>query len=159
VKNVLDLWLESKSGANGFQQFDHLDIIVTIDHGKGHSWIMCNLITHTSLEDGEWQEEEYAVTIGNARCCEGNANIIMNTFGTQLHDDLKMLPTSISILGGKAEFRVNTASEKNITINLFMASDILFYNMVIGKEGMSGWWCSYCQLFKNDWQQLHHQHG
>jgi hypothetical protein len=24
---------------------------------------------------------------------------------------------------------------------------------------MSGWWCSYCKLFKNDWQQLHHQRG
>ncbi len=43
--------------------------------------------------------------------------------------------------------------------NLFMAGDILFYNMVTGKEGMSGWWCSYCKLFKTDWQQLHHQCG
>jgi hypothetical protein len=40
-----------------------------------------------------------------------------------------------------------------------MAGDILFFNMVIGKEGMSGWWCSYYQLVKNDWQQLHHQRG
>jgi hypothetical protein len=38
-----------------------------------------------------------------------------------------------------------------------MAGDIFFYNMVIGKEGMLGWWCSYCKLFKNDWQQLHYQ--
>jgi hypothetical protein len=29
--------------------------------------------------------------------------------------------------------------------------------MVIGKEGMPGWWCSYCKLFKNDWQKLGHQ--
>jgi hypothetical protein len=72
---------------------------------------------------------------------------------------LKTLPTSISVVGGKAEFGENTASEKNMPINLFMADNIIFYNMVIGKEGMSGWWCSYCQLFKNDWQQLHHQRG
>jgi hypothetical protein len=31
--------------------------------------------------------------------------------------------------------------------------------MVIGKEGMSGWWCSYCKLFKNNWQQLSHVRG
>ena len=54
---------------------------------------------------------------------------------------------------------MNAAAEKNIPINLFMAGDILFYNMVIGKEGMSGWWCSYCCLFKNDWQQLGHVRG
>jgi hypothetical protein len=97
--------------------------------------------------------------IGNARCCKDNADIIMNTFGTQLNDDLKTLPTMISIIEGKAEFRANTVSEKNRPINLFMAGNILFYNMVIGKEGMSSWWCSYCQLFKNDWQELHHQYG
>jgi hypothetical protein len=31
--------------------------------------------------------------------------------------------------------------------------------MVIGKEGMPGWWCSYCKLFINDWQQLGHKPG
>jgi hypothetical protein len=78
----------------------------------------------------------------------------MNTFGTLLNDDLKTLPSIISIVEGQAEFGVNAAAQKNITINLFMAGDIIFYNMVIGKEGMSGWWCSYYKLFKNDWQKL-----
>jgi hypothetical protein len=90
---------------------------------------------------------EYAVTIGNSRCPKDNADIIMNTFGTQLNDDLKTLPTTISIVNGKYEVGANAASTKNAPINLFMAGDILFYNMVVGKEGISGWWCSYCQLF------------
>ncbi len=83
----------------------------------------------------------------------------MNTFGTLLNDEVKNLPSSISIVEGQAEFGANAAAKKNIPINLFMAGDILFYNMVIGKEGMSGWWCSYCKLFKNDWQQLGHVRG
>jgi hypothetical protein len=37
-----------------------------------------------------------------------------------------------------------------------MAGDILFSNMVIRKEGMSGWWCSQCKLFKTNWQQVGH---
>jgi hypothetical protein len=81
----------------------------------------------------------------------------MNTFGTLLNNELETLPILIVIVEGQAEFGENPASEKNMPINLFLAGDILFYNMVIGKEGMSGWWCSYCKLFKNDWQQLHHQ--
>jgi hypothetical protein len=159
IRQVLELWLKSKLGANGFH-FDHLDIVVTIDHGKGRSRVTSNFITRTrSLEnDGEWQEEEYVCTLGNAQCRKDNADIIMSTFGTLvLNDKIKTLPSVILIIEGQAKFGVNTASEKNIPINLFMAGDILFFNMVIGKEGMSGWWCSYCQLFKNDWRQLHHQ--
>ena len=74
---------------------------------------------------------------------------MVNTFGTLLNDDLKTVATCISIIEGQpAEFGANAAAQKNIPINLFMAGDILFYNMVIGKEGMSGWWCSQCKLFK-----------
>jgi hypothetical protein len=40
-----------------------------------------------------------------------------------------------------------------------MASDIFLNNMVIGKEGMLGWWCSNCKLFKSNWQQLGHVRG
>jgi hypothetical protein len=69
VKEVLELWLKSKSqmieGANGFLG-NHLDIVVTIDHGKGRSQIM----------------------IGNACCWKDNAEVTMNTFGTLLNDKL-----------------------------------------------------------------------
>jgi hypothetical protein len=155
VKDVLELWLKSSE-----KKYDHLDIVVTIDHGKGHSRITCNFISRTrNPENGEWQEEENAYTIGNARCRKDNADIVMNTFGTLLNDDLKTLPSIISIVEGQAEFGANATAQKNIPINLFMAGDILFYNMVIGKEGMSGWWCSFCKLFKNDWQDLGHERG
>jgi hypothetical protein len=77
VGPVLKLWLKSRDkGANGFQG-DHLDLVVTIDHGKGHSRVTCNFITRTRSQNGEWKEEEYACTIGNARCrkfCEKRRN-------------------------------------------------------------------------------------
>jgi hypothetical protein len=136
-----------------------LDIVVTIDHGKGHSRVTANFITRTRSETGEWTENEYAITIGNARCRKDNSDIVTNTFGTLLNDDLKTLPSVISIVDGTAEFGANPAALKNVPINLFMAGDILFYNMAIGKEGMSGWWCSYCKLFKHDWQQVGHERG
>jgi hypothetical protein len=142
------------------KEYDHLDIVVTIDHGKGHSCVTCNFITRTrNPKNEEWQEEENAYTIGNAQCRKDNANIVMNTFETLLNDDLKTLPSLISIVEGQAEFGANAAAQKNIPINLFMAGDVLFYNMVIGKKGTSGWWCSYCKLFKNDWQELGHERG
>jgi hypothetical protein len=63
------------------------------------------------------------------------------------------------IVEGQAKFGANAGAGKNIPINLFMVGSILFYNMVISKEGKSGWWCLYCKLFKNDWQQLGHVRG
>jgi hypothetical protein len=64
--------------------------------------VTCNFITPTrSLEnDGEWQEEEYACPIGNARCRKDNVEIIMNTFGTLLNEELKTLPSQILIVEG-----------------------------------------------------------
>jgi hypothetical protein len=160
INQVLELWLKSRTeGPNDFR-CDHLDIVVTIDHGKGHSRITCNFITRWQDETGEWNENEYASTIGNARCKKDNADIMVNTFGTLLNDDLKTVATCISIIEGQpAEFGANATAQKNIPINLFMAGDILFYNMVIGKEGMSGWWCSQCKLFKTSWQEVGHALG
>jgi hypothetical protein len=160
VKQVLALWLKSSiKGPNGYQ-CDHLDIVVSIDHGKGHSRITCNFISRVQSPDsGEWNEYEYACTIGNARCRKDNADIIANTFGTLLNEDLKSLANHVSIFEDRIEFGEDPTAQKIIPIHLFMAGDILFYNMVIGKEGFSTWWCCYCKLFKNNWQQAGHERG
>jgi hypothetical protein len=76
----------------------------------------------------------------------------MNTFGMMLNDNLKTLPACVSIVQGLAKFGANAAAKKNIPIKLFTAGDIFFYSMVMGKQAISGWWCSYWKLFKNDWQ-------
>jgi hypothetical protein len=36
-------------------------------------------------------------------------------------------------------------------VTLWMSGDLLWYATALGKEGCTGWWCSYCQLFKTDW--------
>jgi hypothetical protein len=40
-----------------------------------------------------------------------------------------------------------------IPMELFMAGDILFYAIVLGKEGFATWWCNWCQLFKTKGKQ------
>jgi hypothetical protein len=160
INQVLELWLKSRTKGRSDFLCDRLDIVVTIDHGKGHSRITCNLITRWQDKTGEWNEDEYSCTIGNARCKKDNAGIIINTFHTLLNDDLKTVASSISIIDGQpAKFGANVAERKNIPINHFIAGDILFYNMVIGKIGMSGWWCSQCKLFKTAWQHAGHKRG
>jgi hypothetical protein len=139
----------------------HLDVIVSIDHGKGHSRITCDFMTRTRSENGEWNEDEHACTIGNARCKKDNAEIVQNTFGTLLNDDLKIITgwKHVSIVDGLATFGGHEVTPKMTPIEPFMAGDIPFCSLVIGKEGFATWWCCFCKLFKNDWQQAGHERG
>jgi hypothetical protein len=50
-------------------------------------------------------------------------------------------------------------SARTIPVEIFMAGDILFYAIALGKEGFATWWCNYCQLFKPNWQATDHQLG
>jgi hypothetical protein len=106
-------------------------------------------------EHGKWQEDEHVRTTGNARCEKDNAETIENNFGTLLNQDLKIVASwsCVSIVNGQAKFGVHDkAAQKMTPINPFMAGDIPFCNVVIGKEGFSTWWCCFCKLFKNDSQ-------
>jgi hypothetical protein len=137
---------------------DHLDAIVSIDHGKGHSRTTCNFIARTKSENGQWHEDEHVCATGNARCKKDNAEIIQNTFAPLLDADLKIIVgwRCASIVNGQAMFGGHEVAPKMTPIDLFMAGDILFCSMIIGKEGFSAWWCCFCKLFKNDWQQAGH---
>jgi hypothetical protein len=86
---------------------------------------------------------------------------MVNTFGLLLNEDFKPLLVAYrSLKASRPSLEENVvAHQKNIPINLFMAGNILFYNMVIGKEGMSGWWCSQCKLSKTTWHHAGHGRG
>jgi hypothetical protein len=131
---------------------DHIDITISIDHGKVHSQATLNVIPRWQLEDGSWGEESHVFTLANARCKKDNTNIIRNTFGTLLNTELKQIREwgVVSIMDGEMKWgggRGDTARQ-TIPVELFMAGDILFYAIALGKEGFATWWCNWCQLFK-----------
>ena len=47
----------------------------------------------------------------------------------------------------------------SIPFQVFFAGDVLLYSMLLGKDGYSTWWCTHCQLFKNDWAVRGHRRG
>jgi hypothetical protein len=47
----------------------------------------------------------------------------------------------------------------HIAVELFFAGDILLYAISLGKEGSDGWWCTYCKLMKDEWQEAEHEKG
>jgi hypothetical protein len=50
-------------------------------------------------------------------------------------------------------------ARQRIPVELFMAGDILFYAITLGKEDFATWWCNWCHLFKTKWQAADHQVG
>jgi hypothetical protein len=84
---------------------DHIDITISIDHGKGHSWAALNVIPRWQLQDGSWGEESHVTTLANARCKIDNTDIIRKTFGILLNTELKQICEwgVVSILDGEVK--------------------------------------------------------
>ena len=53
----------------------------------------------------------------------------------------------------------NQEKAVDIPLIFFFAADILLYAIALGKEGSSGWWCTYCDLMKDQWQAGNHDLG
>jgi hypothetical protein len=88
----------------------------------------------------------------NAWCKKDNTCIIRNTFPTLLNTKLKQIREwgAVSIVDGEVEGGGcgGDTTRPTIPAELFMAGDILFYAIALGKEGYAIWWCNWCQLFK-----------
>jgi hypothetical protein len=165
----LELWLMTRYEKDPIKtrQYKLIDVVINLDHGKGHSRISVNVIGRFKDEEGKWNEEEYPCTLGNARCRKDNAEIITNTFGQLLDTDIgelqrrqaiRILNDEVLPISSDWEGPGNK-NDVHIPIEVSLASDILLHAIALGKEGSAGWWCSYCQLFKPNWQRADHQRG
>ena len=83
------------------------------------------------------------------------AEIIYNTFVTMIDDDLLQIQNvgglSICAHDECPVLAINAqddTSRKIIPIELFCASNILLYDISLGKEVSAGWWFTYCKLMK-----------
>jgi hypothetical protein len=140
---------------------DRIDLTISIDHGKGYSRATLNVIPRWQLDDGSWCEDSHVFTLANARCKKDNTDIIRNTFGTLLNTELKQIHEwgMLCIDEGLVGWGGQQGDDQTIPVEIFMAGDILFYAIALGKEGYATWWCNYCQLFKTNWQATDHQLG
>ena len=134
-------------------RWEKLDVVVAIDHGKGHSRITLTTIARW-FESGIQKEKEYINTLGNARCKKDNHEILTNTYANMLNADMKKIKTSgkFSICSDGSVVLGSSANGKEIPVKIFLAGDLLFFAMACGKEGSASWWCTYCDLIRTDWQ-------
>jgi hypothetical protein len=176
VVKVFKLWLATRleQDQTTVTRFERIDICINLDHGKGHSRISANFIGRWRGNNGEWNEDSHTSALGNVRCKKDNAKIKKKTFGELLNKDLETMrhTGSVAITDGLITFVAanqpaqygdnnnnNQESRMILPVEVLLASDILLYAVALGKEGSSGWWCTYCHLFKNNWQQANHTLG
>ena len=188
IKNCFLLWIKSRQfhlPCNYEKQFLKVDVCVNLDHGKGHSRVSANFIGRYKDSDGKWQSSSYACPLGNAKCKHDNAEVIKNTFGCRLDQDLMEIKNSrVTIRDDKVimvpingtptqqqdhqqqqeDNNNNTtihdnSPETTIDVELFLAADVLLYAIALGKEGSATWWCPYCDLKRTQWQQYQHATG
>ena len=169
LDECLCVWLKSQLKEKLIKTSDSLeiDVVVNLDHGKGHSRASVNFIARWEEDDGKRCETATPCHLGNAKCHKDNSAIIQNTFGKKLDEDMLKIKARKGLNVFKTpdgEWEVNleqTPPEDSslIKTTLWFAADILLYCIALGKEGMAGWWCPYCKLMSTEWKEKNHPRG
>mmetsp|Transcript_32788 Transcript_32788/g.48821 ORF Transcript_32788/g.48821 Transcript_32788/m.48821 type:complete len:206 (+) Transcript_32788:1180-1797(+) len=153
VVQCLKLWMETCVQKMKNKAYCQIDVCINLDHGKGHSRISANFICRFKDYDGKWCKDSHSCALGNARCKKDNAQIIEQTFGGLLDEDLSTIKECEGICITTTARSVKnvmlstdpypTADNTIIPIEIFFAGDILLYAIILGKEGGARWWCTY----------------
>jgi hypothetical protein len=162
---------EAKTGS---LKMEHVDLSVSIDHGKGYSRATLIIVNRWQEEDGVWHEREEAFALANAKCRKDNREILINTYATAVNEALKRikesgiitifrdvsadLPLYYTVLGN-APNNVDDELVMSSPIELWMSGDFLFFAIAVGKEGGASFWCHYCDLSHRLWQASDHALG
>jgi hypothetical protein len=168
--DTLRFWLSDLASAG--RPIGRVDISCSMDHGKGFSRASVLFINRfwsaSAAGGGKWDKIEHVVSVGNACCRKDNAEIIMNTYGNYLEDELQYLQDAgkaLLLLGNDHKVVVEEPISETtlndvrqfIPVELFMSGDLLFYSMALGKENMAPHWCPYCDCRKSSWQSIDHE--
>ncbi|KAL7524102.1 hypothetical protein ACHAXR_002598, partial [Thalassiosira sp. AJA248-18] len=148
---------------------ERIDLVTGGDHGK--EALQQGLhVTITTMDgvDREGHDEDdphsftYELIVAEAICKKDNAKIMENTINKGLTPAMKEIVESKLAVevgeGGNITCRfLPLASEttlKTFKVELYVVSDLAFYGMALGREGMMGAWCYLCRLSHAEFQDL-----
>ena len=153
---------------------DHIDCVLTIDHGQGASRATLTWLHRTKLEDGSWTEVEQSFSVAEARCKKDNYDILNRTFAPKLDENMGELMRWKKI----NVYRRNQTTElyfvigplcvprhpedtlqKEIKIETWFAADLKMMFIALGRENFDTVWCFWCNLTRQAWQASDHEEG
>jgi hypothetical protein len=157
-------------------QHHHIDLMVTLDHGKGFSRVVLVFICRKRLADGTWTEFQDTFLVASAECAKDKEEILANTFMPLVNSGFEQLvqSTVLKVFSseqdgekkcyGRLESEqphdaTDTVAYAPIPMECFVSADIAQYFMNQGREAFSSKWCPYCDLSHKQWQLKGHTKG
>jgi hypothetical protein len=160
--------------------FDAVDIVVGFDHGQGALRGGLKVILRSP-------ERKYktvlSMQLGEVECKSDSSKFLAASLAPKINDCLTEMvryvpgcatdgivevyreggvngPLYASALldsrGRRSGYDVLVIS---LPLRVFVTGDLKFYSTILGKEGMSPFWCWLCQLSRQLWQPKGHQKG
>ena len=150
-----------------------VDVIVLINHAKGFSRATLVVIVRWK-EDNEWNEKDESFLLASTRCRMENTEVIVNTYRPRLNERMKIIQESgcVSIFSGilkdyndkREEYviiglvetkRVETDEviRVGVSVETWMAGDLLFFEIDLGKKGTVYHWYTFCYTSSALWKR------
>jgi hypothetical protein len=155
-------------------QLHHIDISVSIDHGKLFSRAVAVFVCRRQSEAGRWTQFQDTFLLASAECAKDSEVILQNTFMPHVNAGFQVLQQSkhlnvyvcaeterkyACLDGDPTEAEVDTIGYAPINLECHVAGDIAQFFMNQGREAYSSKWCPYCNLSHKAWQVQGHTAG
>ncbi len=155
------------------QGYNSADIVFGGDHGARRFRAVVKLILRNN-NNKEVKPLSVVLTVGSINCAKENRDILEKTIMGHMNQGLKRLVNKYLIAQCHNQGTTVTfgdeppATEEEIAINgdifclstrTFIAGDMSFFAIILGKENMSGKWCTWCMLSPKEWSTVGHEKG
>jgi hypothetical protein len=151
-------------GKSEITNFEHVDVSVSIDHGKG--FLRSTLVIVVRGKDGTAQIAA-SLSLGSAKCKGDSYDILKNTFAPTINKALHRIKNDgykISVWGRpdkneevycKLGTEPDDESHKlvhQVEVDQWIAGDLKLFMMAAGREHADKTWCFYCDLMSREWK-------
>jgi hypothetical protein len=157
-------------GTPFIRQYDQADIVFGGDHGARRFRAVIKFILRNK-DDNTIEPYSVVIHVGNVDCKKDTREVLEKTIGNELNESLKLIvgkvisfccadPNTpmISLLDEPPADEMNERSFW-LKTRTFVAGDLSFFATILGKENMSGTWCTWCMLSKAQWNETEHLPG
>jgi hypothetical protein len=148
---------------SGVSNFDHIDISISITHGKG--FLQGSLIVLLRGKEGK-AGTAGCFALASAKCKGDSYAILQNTFAPKINKALHKIKNNgfkisfSSRQDGTVYSKLGTEPDDEshdniheIRVEQFISGDLKFFMMATGREHADRVWCFYCNLIMNrEWK-------